>query len=178
MPFDRCIIPAMKIALLTVVLACFSSVSAQKLAVKIVDRQGNETEYTYAVPGYSYSGSNANVNCIGSSTMVTCNGTSNTNTTTTPGHVVSFRVRGATLTLVLPDGRAAVVNCESKFKERFAGPAGNRRSCHVPLVDDIEAEFKGDDAKLIWNVSIDGKKTQSETYKILAVLDKPKPKEN
>jgi hypothetical protein len=66
----------------------------------------------------------------------------------------------------------AVVNCESKFAERFAGPRGNRRSCRVPLVDDIQAEFKGKNAKLIWVVSIDGKTLESETYKIIAVLDK------
>jgi len=29
-------------------------------------------------------------------------------------------------------------------------------------------------AKLIWPVSLDGKKMQSETYKILGILDKPK----
>ena len=41
-------------------------------------------------------------------------------------------------------------------------------------MDDIEAEFKGDSAKLIWPVSLDGKKMQSETYKILGILDEPK----
>ena len=65
-----------------------------------------------------------------------------------------------------------VVNCESKFAEHFAGRAGNRRSCRMPLVDDIEAEFSGDKAKLKWSVSLDGKTTESETYKILAVLPK------
>jgi hypothetical protein len=85
---------------------------------------------------------------------------------------------GATFTLLLPDGRAAVVNCESKFKERMAGPRGNRRSCRIPLVDDIQAEFHGDNAKLEWVVSLDGKKTQSETYKILAILDKSKTDQN
>jgi len=38
----------------------------------------------------------------------------------------AVHVRGATFTLLLPDGRAAVVNCESKFKERMAGPRGIR----------------------------------------------------
>jgi hypothetical protein len=66
----------------------------------------------------------------------------------------------------------AVVNCESKFAEHMAGPAGNHRSCRMPLVENIHAEFKGDKAKLVWVVSIDGK-TQSETYKVLGVLDKP-----
>jgi len=35
----------------------------------------------------------------------------------------------------------------------MAGTRGNRRSCRLPLVDDIEAEFKGDKAKLEWPVS-------------------------
>jgi hypothetical protein len=67
-----------------------------------------------------------------------------------------------------------VVNCESKFAERMSGPAGNHRSCKAPLVDEIEADFHGDKAKLEWVVSLDGKKKQSETYKVLAILSKPK----
>jgi hypothetical protein len=55
----------------------------------------------------------------------------------------------------------------------MAGPQGNHRSCRIPLVESIDAEFKGDKAKLEWVVSLDGKKKQSETYKILAILDKP-----
>jgi hypothetical protein len=43
----------------------------------------------------------------------------------------------------------------------------------VPLVDEIRADFHGDKARLEWNVSLDEKKQQSETYKVLAVLDKP-----
>ena len=75
---------------------------------------------------------------------------------------------------VYPSVVRRVVNCESKFAEHMAGRAGNQRSCRVPLVDDVEAEFNGDKAKLRWPVSIDGKKTASETYKILAVLGKNK----
>jgi hypothetical protein len=45
-------------------------------------------------------------------------------------------------------------------------------------VDDVQAEFHGDNAKLVWVVSLDGKKTQSETYKVLAILDKPKGDQN
>jgi len=44
----------------------------------------------------------------------------------------------------------------------------------MPLVDTIQADFHGDNAKLEWVVSLDGKKTQSETYKIIAILDKPR----
>jgi hypothetical protein len=124
-------------------LVCAASASAQKIDVKIVDRQDKQDSYQYAAV--------YNNVAVGK----------------------SFAVQGATLTLELPDGRLAVVNCESKFAEHFAGPVGNRRSCHVPLVDEIRADFHGDNAKLMWNVSLDGSKTQSETYKILAVLDKP-----
>ena len=41
----------------------------------------------------------------------------------------------------------------------------------MPRAAKIDAEFAGDNAKLIWQVSLDGKKTQNETYKIIAVLD-------
>jgi hypothetical protein len=154
------------------VVSASASAFAQKLSVKIIARQDNETEYTYVVAGYSSSNSNTNVNCSGDSSNVNCNGSTRTTGTNTPAQQVAFRVRGATYSLLLPDGRVAVVNCESKFKERMAGPQGNRRSCRMPLVDDIEAEFNGDKAKLKWNVSLDGKKIASETYKILAVLSK------
>jgi hypothetical protein len=56
----------------------------------------------------------------------------------------------------------------------MAGSVGNRRSCRKPLVESIQADFHGDNAKLIWPVSLDGKKMQSETYKILGIMDKPK----
>jgi hypothetical protein len=153
-------------------LSSASFASAQKLDVKIVDRQDNETDYTYVVPGHFSSQANSSVNCSNSFNSVNCNGTTTTNGSSTPAHQVSYHVRGATFSLQLPDGRMAVVNCESKFAERMAGPAGNHRSCRVPLVDDIKAEFKGDKAKLVWVVSLDGKKMQSETYKVLAVLGK------
>jgi hypothetical protein len=155
-------------------LACIAPAFSQKLAVKVMDRQDNETDYSYVVPGQFSSYSTASVNCSGSDNSVNCGGTGSTNGISTPAHVVPYHVRGATLTLLLPDGRAVVVNCESKFAERMAGPQGNHRSCRVPLVADIDADFHGDKAKLEWVVSLDGKKTQSETYKVLAVLDKPK----
>jgi hypothetical protein len=112
--------------------------------VKIIDRQDKEDTYDYAAV--------YNNVAVGK----------------------SFKVHGATFTLQLPDGRLAIVNCESKFAEHMAGRVGNRRSCRTPLVDSIEADFNGDNAKLIWPVSLDGKKMQSETYKILGILDRPK----
>ena len=154
------------------VLSTVAPAFGQKLAVKIINREDNETQYTYVVAGYSSSNSNTNVNCSDTGSNVNCNGSTHTTGTSTPGHEVSFSVRGATYSLQLPDGRVAVVNCESKFAERMAGPAGNKRSCRMPIVDDIQAEFNGDKAKLSWPVSLDGKKMASETYKILGVLSK------
>jgi hypothetical protein len=159
---------------LLAILSCAVYAPAQKLTVIILNRQDNDTDYTYVVPGHFSSLSNSNANCSGTDANVSCNGSTTTNGFVTPAQQVPFHVRGATFTLQLPDGRAAVVNCESKFKERMAGPRGNRRSCRIPLVDSIQADFHGDNAKLMWVVSLDGKKTLSETYKILAILDKPK----
>lgn len=134
----------MKLAIVGLILVCATSASAQKLNVKIIDRQEKADQYDYAAV--------YNNVAVGK----------------------TFKVYGATFTLQLPDGRLAIVNCESKFAEHMAGPAGNRRSCHTPLVDNIQADFKGDNAKLRWPVSLDGKKMQTETYKILGILDKPK----
>jgi len=160
--------------LLTAVVAALvvAPASAQRLAVKIISRQNNDTDYTYVVPGHWTSNSHTNVSCFDNSNNVSCNGSARATGSSTPAQEVSYRVRGATFSLQLPDGRVAVVNCESKFAEHFAGPQGNRRSCRMPLVDDIQAEFDGDKAKLKWSVSIDGKKMESETYKILGVLAK------
>jgi hypothetical protein len=165
-------------ALIVLLLSSVPVASAQKLDVKIVGREDNETEYTYVVPGHFTAQSNSSANCYGSesalgnSSNVNCTGSTITTGATTPAQQISYHVRGATFTLLLPDGRAVVVNCESKFAEHMAGPAGNHRSCRVPLVDNIQADFKGDKAKLMWVVSLDGKKIQSETYKVLAVLGK------
>lgn len=178
----------MKVFLVSLVLVCSVCASAQKLNVQIIGRQDSDTDYSYVVPGHytSYSSSNGSLSAdcsttdLGMTSSTNCDGSTNstrtTNGTITPAQEVSFHVHGATLTLQLPDGRAAVVNCRSKFQERMAGPRGNHRDCRVPLVDGLQADFHGDNAKLEWNVSLDGKKMQSETYKIIAILDKPNDK--
>ena len=164
----------MKLTIVGMILVCTLPASAQKYSVKIVDRQEHDSSYTYFVPGYSSSNTNANANCNGDSSTVNCSGTSTTNTFSRPAQHGSFSVRGATFSLLLPDGRIAVVNCDIKFAEHFAGAAGNHRGCRQPIVDNIEADFHGGNAKLEWVVSLDGKKKESETYKILGILDQPK----
>ncbi len=162
----------MKLVIAALLVVCSASAMAQKLSVTIVNRQDNETDYSYVVAGYSSAQSNANINCNSIGNSVNCNGSGTTSGYTTPAQEVSFHVSGATLSLLLPDGRVAVVNCKSKFAEHMAGPRGNHRSCRVPLINEVEADFHGDKAKLRWPVSLDGKKFRSETYDILAVLDK------
>ncbi|HEY5255561.1 MAG TPA: hypothetical protein VIJ53_12980 [Acidobacteriaceae bacterium] len=131
----------LRFALVLLFLALASSpvlVAQGRVSVKVIDRQDSNVPYSYAFVNGSM------------------------------GIAQNLNLSGATLTLQLPDGDSAVVNCTSKFQERFAGP-GNVRSCRVPLVDEFEADFHGDKAKLYWSVSLDGKKTASETYKIIAV---------
>ena len=110
----------------------------ERVKVQVTERNNSNLAYSYAFANGSY------------------------------GIAQNLNLRGATFTLVLPNGDSAVVNCTSKFQERFAGP-GNVRSCRVPLVDAFEAIFDGDKAKLFWPTSLDGKKVESETYKIVAV---------
>lgn len=157
----------------SILLFASASALAQTMNVEIVDRADKQSSYSYVVPGYSNQNSTGNVNCYGSSNSVNCNGSTYTSTTTSPGMAGSYQVTGATLTLKLPDGRLVVVNCNAKLNWT-EWTEGAYRSCRVPLIANIEAEFKGDKAKLRWVVSIDGKKKQTESYQILGILDAPK----
>ena len=122
------------------------------------------------------SNSNTDLSCSEAGNSVNCSGTTRTTETSTPPTTFSYQVSGATLSLRLPDGRIAVVNCDSKFLPQSVATAvvigvrsQHRRSCRIPLVNNIQATFSGDKAKLKWPVSIDGKKLENEIYKILAV---------
>jgi hypothetical protein len=148
--------------------SCIGTLSAQMLNVKIVHREDRETGYRYVVPAQFNASSSESASCNGSFGNVNCSGSSRTNAYSTGPREIAYSVVGATFSLLLPDGRLAVVNCVSKYRPR--GDHINRRSCRAPLVDEIQAEFNGKKAKLIWPVSLDGKKMESETYTILAVL--------
>jgi len=84
---------------------------------------------------------------------------------------LSYRVKGATFTLRLPDERLVVVDCDSKYA--LKGDYVNRRSCRMPSAEPLQVEFERDEAKLAWPVSGDGTKMDSETYKVLSVSKKP-----
>ncbi len=156
---------------MTIILS--SQVNAgQKFDVKIINRQDSSSNYTYVVPGYSSSTSTGNANCTSFGNSANCNGSAYSTGISTPGMVGSYEVKGSTLSLQLPDGRIAVVNCDAKVNWTEWTNPGMYRSCRTPLISNIQADFDGDKAKLTWPVSIDGKKMQAETYKIIGILDK------
>ena len=137
---------------------------AQKKTVRIVNRQSNQSEYAYAVPGYSQT--NCNVYATGNYENGSCTQTG------APARAGSYTLTGATLSLLLPGGGIVVVNCASKLNWTDFSNTNTRRSCRQPITDTLEAEFNGDNAKLEWPVSIDGKKKQNETYKIIGIFTK------
>ena len=140
---------------------------AQTLLVRIVERHDTKTELTAEIPdqaGSTASKSSTGEKKAGSSDKSAAKADKGT-------QIRNYSVTGATLTLQLPDRRLVRVTCESKYALRF--DYINRRSCRTPPADDVTAEFKGDEARLIWSVSLDNRKTQSETYTILNIVPSP-----
>jgi hypothetical protein len=148
-----------------------SMCSAQKMNVKIIQRQSSETLYSYVVPAFYSSTTNTNVNCRSGLSRENCDSNTSSNGYSRPSKEVSYSVTGATFSLLLPDDRVAIVNCANK-PNFDRGRDNSFRSCRIPLVNDVQVQFKGKNAKLFWLASVDGTKFDSETYRILAVLDK------
>ena len=153
--------------LLTIVSMAFSihSAFAQKVDVSVLYRQDSDVVYHAVVPGYT--GPNADVTgaCTLDPDPANCPAESQSQV-----NGVNYTVVGTTLSLLLPDGRVAVVNCVNRHSAK--GSYINRHSCGMPMVEHVEAEFDGQSAKLKWAVGTDGKKTESETYRVVAMLDK------
>ena len=135
---------------------------AQTLLVHIVQRQDTKTELTAAIPADSKDDKSS------TGDKKPPGGDKSTASTDKGAKTTSYTVTGATLTLQLPDRRLVRVACESKYALRF--DSINRRSCRTPPADEVTAEFNGDEAKLIWSVSLDNRKMQSETYTILNIV--------
>lgn len=152
--------------------AAETTYAAEKMAVTIIDRRDGESTYGYVVPGRSTTNTQANADCSKAINSVNCSGAATSTTLATPSVVGTYTVSGSTLSLRLPDGRLVVVNCDSKPNHTEWTGRGVR-NCRVPTTDKIQAEFDGEKAKLVWSVGIDGKKTQSETYKIITIIEKP-----
>lgn len=136
-------------------------VQAKKINVQIVDRKESGTEFTVSYPGYAQS------NCTGwaysNQAQVNCSEIN------APAQTSSYNIQGYLLTLRLPDDRLVLITCEKKTNWSEWNTHWYR-SCRHPLTEAVEADFSGDNAKLEWPISLDGKKKQRETYKIVAVL--------
>jgi hypothetical protein len=141
---------------------------AQTLLVHIVERQDTKTELTAEIPDQA--DSTASKSLTGEK-KAGGSDKSAAKADKAP-QIRSYSVTGATLTLQLPDRRLVRVTCESKYALRF--DYINRRSCRTPPADEVTAEFNGNEAKLIWSVSLDNRKTQSETYTILNIVPSPR----
>ena len=150
--------------------SCFYTASAQKLDASVLYRQDSDVNYFAVIPGYtSQAAAGASPNCSLDPNPAECNPSTPANGLLSAQGDVTYNVVGTTLSLLLPDGRVALVNCVNKYSPK--GNYINRHSCGMPLVDHVQAEFNGKIAKLKWPVGTDGK-TESETYKVVALLDK------
>jgi hypothetical protein len=136
---------------------------AQTLLVHIVERQDTKTELKAEIPEPAETTSSKS----STGEKKTDSDKSAAKADKAP-QTRTYTVTGATLTLQLPDRRLVRVTCESKYSLRF--DYINRRSCRTPPADEVTAEFNGNEAKLIWSVSLDNRKTQSETYTILNIV--------
>jgi len=145
---------------------CVRALFAQKVDATVLYRQDSDTSYTAVIPLADGSTPEGTVDCAADAANDVC---ANPSQTGVPGRPF-LSVTGTTLSLLLPDGRIAVVNCLNRYS--FKGNALNRRSCAMPLVAHVEADLNGSNAKLRWTFSPDDRKAESETYRIVALLDK------
>jgi hypothetical protein len=141
------------------------SARAQKLEASVLYRQASDVAYHAVIPGYS--GPNADITgaCTLDPDPANCPSPS-----TSSGEPI-YTLIGTTLSLGLPDGRIALVNCIDRHSSK--GNYINRQTCGMPLGERVEVEFAGHSAKLIWTAGRDGRKPESQIYKIVAMLAKP-----
>jgi hypothetical protein len=147
----------MFLSLMIATLTAIPTLAKNKTAVRIISETDTTSTYVVATPG------SQSANCTGGTSSVNCTGM------TLPAIARNMDVRGHVLYLQLPDKRVVVASCDAK-PNWTDWHQGMYRDCRLPVVDSVEAEISGDRVKLIWSVSLDGKKTQNETYKILGVL--------
>jgi hypothetical protein len=140
-------------------------VSAQKIEARVLYRQNSEGNYAALIPNQEGILPDGIVDCAADIANQACEGPSQP---AAPGQPL-LNVSGTTLSLLLPDGKVAVVNCVNKYSSRSDMIV--RRSCAMPMVEHVEADFEGPRAKLKWLVGPDGRKTESETYKVVALLN-------
>jgi hypothetical protein len=145
------------------------SVCAQKLEATVLYRQTSDSNYFAVIPGYTYTPDEGGTDCSLEPLSEACAAPSRTNGAIASQGEVAYNLVGTTLSLLLPDGRVALVNCVNKYS--LKGNYINRRICEMPLVEHVEAELNGKSAKLKWPVGADGK-IEAETYRIVTIFDK------
>jgi len=145
-----------------------ASAAAQKVPVNVLYRQDSDVVYHAVIPGYS--GPNADVTgaCTLDPDPANC---PDPNLNSDPKGTPTYLLSGTTLSLGLPDGRIALVNCVNRHSAN--GNYINRHSCGMPMTERADAEFTGQSAKLSWILASNGNKAESETYRVVALLPKP-----
>ena len=161
---NKCMWLAVALAVISPIFSTRSA-QAQKLDASVLYRQDSDVAYHAVIPGYS--GPNADITgaCTLDPDPANCPSTAQSN------GEPAYTLIGTTLSLGLPDGRIAVVNCINRHSAK--GNYVNRRACGMPLVQRVGVEFSGRSVKLTWLSGPDGKETESETYKVVAMLAKP-----
>jgi hypothetical protein len=149
--------------------ACVQSVCAQKLDATVMYRQTSDSNYFAVIPGFTSTPDEGGTDCSLEPLSEACAVPSRTNGAVFLQGQVSYNLVGTTLSLMLPDGRVALINCVNKYSSK--GNYISRRICAMPLVVHVEAELSGKNAKLKWPVGSDGK-INAETYRIIAILNK------
>jgi hypothetical protein len=145
---------------------CTPPSPAQKLEATVLYRQDSDINYFAVIPGYSSHVAEDSSTCTLDPDPAVCSGQ---NQLLSAQGEVTYNVVGTTVSLLLPDGRIALLNCVNKYSAR--GNYVSRRSCGMPMSEHVQAEINGKTAKLRWTVGADNK-NESETYKVLALLDK------
>ena len=145
------------------------SVRAQKFEATVLYRQTSDSNYFAVIPGYTSTPDEGGTDCSLEPLSEACAAPSRTNGAIASQGEVAYNLVGTTLSLLLPDGRVALVNCVNKYSSK--GNYINRRICEMPLVEHVEAELNGKSAKLKWPVGADGK-IEAETYRIVTIFDK------
>jgi hypothetical protein len=147
---------------------CARYAFAQKVEATVLYRQASDNSYTAVIPGPDGTPPAGTVDCAAEIANPACVGALSSVRSGSGPAEPRLNVSGTTLSLLLPDGRVAVVNCATKYS--FKRDYISRRMCAMPLVEHVEANFNGQSAKLKWPVGQDGRKTESENYKLVALL--------
>jgi hypothetical protein len=138
-----------RMKLLALLLLISTAAFSEKIPVKVLKHTVDGKDLTRIVPGIS----------VGSASSYS--NTTSANVVTLPSHTQEITLNHIQMLLLLPDGRRVGVYCNDHPPK---GRPLQIHYCKNPYVDELEAEFSGEKVKLIWNIGIDSKHKESETY--------------